>query len=605
MKTGFSRYMLAGGLWRLLVVAFLAFLVYRCERSIDASLPRVDGQPGALREALGFPWKGFPEISDVERNELDNLIPLDPVIRVSDIRPWTTLPGDGLLGGAEAGRNGALREAFAIIDAIYAHRRGAGDASLIEADQIAEAKKRLTAAQEAATPASVWLIHYNRGVVYTWEGNRQRAAREFERAAVRLRQLTRRPGVSDEVRSAAIHALYGWGDALIENQPNAPVSKNAIDALRGAVIEVTNRFRARNPSGVGHAAEFYQLAPTGLSTGALRNDLLCAYLSAPQYSYCGDRPMPADICETGAYSGGCRYRDERFCKTKGRNPLQGVFEAQRTAFQNGAKNEAMVWALQNAVEIDAENPLHDEPVVAYNIAKLLHDLKRPDLAYRYINPITTGSRSAEATQPMVRLGWVSSILANEKVGAMPAAKGIEQESGYRIAYMKLHPPDAGHEPPPFQPLQLDDASKAKSLDAWLFIRRYRYLLARGELETFIDEHRRFNALGDAPTDFLDTWKRDVVVAFLRRAAQVREKAQPATKESIDQYLSRSDLFTGEELEKAGLGRPFAARKLRWFLYLVALAIVAYLAWGFWWRLNAYRSTFESAYQRDRRARTAP
>lgn len=241
-------------------------------------------------------------------------------------------------------------------------------------------------------------------------------------------------------------------------------------------------------------------------------------------------------------------------------------------------------------------------MVAYNIAKLLHDLKRPDLAYRAITPVTTGNRSADVTAPIVRLGWVSSILANEKVGAMPAPAGSQQESGYRIAYMKLHPPEANEEPPPFQPLQLDDAQKAKSLDAWLFIRRYRHLLSRGELETFIEEHRRFNALGDAPTDFLDTWKRDVVVAFLRRAAQVREKAQPATRAAIDQFLSRSDLFTSEELELAGLGRPFAARKLRWFLYLVALALVAWLVYGFVWRLRAYRSTFESAYQRDRRAR---
>ncbi len=55
MKKGYSAYLLAGGLWRLLVIVILAVLMYRNEKSIDAALPRVTGQPGALREALGFP----------------------------------------------------------------------------------------------------------------------------------------------------------------------------------------------------------------------------------------------------------------------------------------------------------------------------------------------------------------------------------------------------------------------------------------------------------------------------------------------------------------------------------------------------------------------
>ena len=589
---GFAAYALIGGLWRLAIAGVLVWFGYSMERSADAAKPRLDGNPGALREALGFPWKGFPEISEAERNELENLIPLDPAIRMSDIRPWTFGVSDPTLG-----------EAFAVIDRIYAHRRNPVDASFEEADQISEAKRLLTAAQETATPASAWLISYNRGVVYSWEGNRQRAAREFENAYKRIAPHLKGAIVSDEARSAAIHALYGWGDALVDTNPNAAVPKEAVDALRGAVIEVTNRFRTKNPSGVGHAAEFYDLAPTGLSTRALRNDLLTAYLGASDYSFCNGAPMPADVCETGRFRGPCRYRDERFCKTEGRNPLQSVFRAQVKAFTEGKSNEAMVWALQNAVEIEAENPLHDEPVVAYNVAKLLHDLKRPDLAYRFIQPVITSS-AGDAIQPaMVRLGWVSSILANEKVGAMPSISSSAQPSGYRIAYEKLHPPDAGHEPPPFQPLVLDDAQKGKSLDAWLFIRRYRHLLARGELDTFIDEHRKLHALGDASTDFLDRWKRAVVVDFLRRADQVRQKAQPATRDTIDRFLARSDLFTDEELEAAKIDRPFRWSKLRWVYYLFALAVVVWLVREFVWRLSAYRATFVSAYQRDRRNRS--
>jgi hypothetical protein len=403
------------------------------------------------------------------------------------------------------------------------------------------------------------------------------------------------------VRSAAAHAYYGWGDALLVPNANAADRTKAVERLRLAAVEVTNQFKVANRSGY-LAAEFRDLAPTGLSTRTLRNDLLAAYLESPQYNSCG-QPMTADACEKPKSARDpCKYRDDRFCKTKGPEPLQGVFEAQVKALAMGQSKEAMVWALQNALEIRAENPLHNEPVVSYNIAKLLHDLKQPALAYQFIHPITTDDRTNDVTKPMQRIAWVSSILANEKEAASLGSTDGAPMSAYRVAYLKLHPPEAKDQPPMFTAPQLDDPEKAKSLDAWLFIRRYRYLLSRGELETFIDEHRRLNALGATPREFLDPWKRAVVVDFLRRAKNVRAKAQPATKAMMDRYLSRSDLFAGDELKEAGINRPFALRKWRGLLYFLAVPLVVWLVYGYAWRLAAYRSTFESAYQRDRRAR---
>jgi hypothetical protein len=598
---GLAWYALAGGLWRLAVVAALVWAGFAIARSADTAKPRLDGRPSALRDALGFPWQGFPGVTATERDELHKLIPLDPAIRLSDIRPWTTTPTEPALGSNDVHGNVPLTDALAIVEGIRAHRADPSDQSFDEAKQIAEAKRQLTAAMEAATPAVAWLVHYDRGVVYGWEGNRHRAANEFESAAKRLTPLVQAAEPSDEVRAAAIHAFYAWGGAQIESGPEPAVPNQAIDALRVAVVHATNRFRARNPSAGGQAAAFAEVAPTGLSTRALRNDLLAAYLGAPQYRFCGDEPMRADVCATGG-SGRCKYRDERFCKTEGRSLLQAVFESEVKSFTAGKTPEATVWALQNAVEIEAENSLQDEPVVAYNVAKLLHDRKRPDLAYRFMQPIVTRIGRADVTPAMVRLGWVSSILANEKVGALPQLANNEQPSGYRIAYLKLHPPDAKHEPPPFRPLQLEDAQKAKSLDAWLFIRRYRHLLASGDFETFIDEHRKLHELGDASTDFLDKWKSAVVVDFLRRTKAKRESALPATKATIDDFLSRSELFEAEELSAAGLSAPFEWKKLLGLYGLLVAAIFVLLARDFLWRVKAYRSTFVSAYQRERRAK---
>jgi len=92
------------------------------------------------------------------------------------------------------------------------------------------------------------------------------------------------------------------------------------------------------------------------------------------------------------------------------------------------------------------------------------------------------------------------------------------------------------------------------------------------------------------------------VEFLQRVAISRKQASSGeTRDLIDRFLARSDLFTKDELKRAGLSRPFSAWKLRWLYYLFAvpLAVAAILA-CLWLRV-AYRSTFVSDYQRQRRA----
>jgi hypothetical protein len=604
-RKGLRSLRIIGLLVVLAVIGALAYAVIRIERARADATPHLDGQPGALREALRFPRKGFPTIPDVERDELKKLIPLDRPIRLSAVPAWTTFPADPALGAASARGNAALGEALEIIARIERRKKNPDEAqtAVDEKQELANARERLTAAEDRATPAMEWMVDYNRGVLYDWQGNRQRAAHEFQRAYENLKpRVERAPSL--EVRVAAIHALYGWGDALIHESDDAEtanVPADAINRLRDALVQATSMFDATHPKGVGHPAEFFAIGATGLSTRTLRNDLLAAYLNAPDYSRCGNEPMRADVCATKQYSGTCAYRDKKFCETNPSNRLRDVYDAELAKFKKGETKEGTFWALQNAAELEAENVLDDDPELSYNIAHLLLDLKNPALAYEFISAVTEHGDQTKITDPVARLAFVTSILSGAKLTAntTPQAADTSQPGDFRYAYQALYKDNV--EPPPFQPLSLDEERKARSLDAWLFIRRYRYLLGRGQFETFLDEHRKVMAM-NVPHDFLNAWKSAVVVELAKNAAEAREKAQPETKVLINRLLARDDLFTDAELKAAKIDRPFSWWKLRWLFYVLAGCIAVLLAAVYFWLCGAYESTFLSAYQRDRIAR---
>lgn len=592
---------LAGALTALAIVAVLGGLAVWLERRYEAALPRLNGQPSPLREALRFPRPDFPTILDVERDELRKLIPLARPIRLSEIPPWTTIPNAPSLGASSARNNQAFVQAIAIMRRIDEARRAGEEPGSDERRQLEQARERLTAAENESTQAMQWLIHYNRGVLYNWQANRQRAAREFQRAYENLK-FRMEHGPVDEARVAAVHALYGWGDALIQEAESGGtvVPAEAVDRLRAALIEATTLYETAHPSGVGHPAVFRPVGENGLSTRALRNDLLAAYLDAPEYSRCNGEPMAPDVCTTRRYAGPCRYRDKKFCETKASNELAGVYAAELEKFKKGEIREGTFWALQNAAELEAENTISDDPEVSYNVAHLLLELKRPELAHKYVSEAIQQSDQRRVNEKVAQLAFVTSILSGQKLGARASSKvpPASQPGEFRHAYDTLYPDET--EPPPFDPIVLDDDRKGKSLDAWLFIRRYRYLLSRGQFEQFIAEHRSLVAM-NVPHDFLNAWKSAVVTELLRNAAAARERAQPETKAAINELLARRDLFTSDELKAASLTRPWSWWSLRWVFYVVAVAAALFVIAFYFWLCRAYAATFISAYQWDRGA----
>lgn len=605
------------GLVVLLVgAAALTYYGFALHKEVAGATPRLDGDPGPLREVLAFPWSDYPSIPDVEKNKLDELIPIDAPLRLSDVRPWLTNPKDPLLGGKEAPRNADLQEALSIMSNI-ASKRSQGDEGMtadLTADDghgdVSRAKEHFLGAERTGSRALQWLISYDRGVLYLWQGNRQKAAKELKDAYASLKP--RLDGSSSpEVLSAGIHVSYALGTSLMESAGQAAKSEHtasgdAISHLRDAVVLSVRLFASGRPQGVAHAAEFFELEPTHLSTRALRNDLIAAYLLAPaDYQPCKEAMTEASCSHVNMSGRGlCNYRDKMFCQTKEKvsNRLSDVYQAGLDQYIHKQIPEGKMWALQSVAELEAENALDQDPEVSYNVAHLLLTLKRPDRAYAYIAPVTAQGDQKRVTEAMERLTFVTSILAGEKPTAMSEGDpngGDQAISEYRIAYQELYKDQ--NQPEPFRPLRVGNAQKTKSLDAWLFIRRYRFLLERGRFETFLAEHRTVMKK-NVPTDFLESWKKAVVGEFLQRVSKLRSAGQPDAAAFIDAFVSRKDLFTPEELKAAGFSSPFwspgRSAMMRWLgLFLLwVLFMVAVL-----WLCAAYRWTFLSAYRRDREA----
>lgn len=604
-RGGLMRLWIWGALVILAAGAGLFGLHWWVERGVAASTPRLDGKESALHEALGFPSKDFPSIPAVERDELDKLIPIDRPIWVATVPVWTWQPVDQSLGAPSTRQNAPLQEALDMLrrheDSMREPDAGGDGTGVAGSDDFAKVKERLARADEVAVSSYRWLIAYNRGVVYRWQGNRQRAAHDFAQAYSWLRPRVN-GAASDEVLSAAIHVLYGWGESLIRREAdgNVMVPSEAVDRLRDAVIWSTTLVRRGSQDSVGHAAEFFRLRPTGLSTGAIRNDLLAAYLEAGAYTYTGcGTPFTPAVCEQRA-GGRCGYRNETFCKAKttASDVLRGLFTDQLTRLENKQTTESTVWALQNVVEMESENILDREPEVSYNIAHLLLRLKEPRAAYRYLNRLMEALDPDRITPPIERLTFVTSILSGAPSAPIPVQRP-GTPSAFRIAHREIYGKTPS--PPPFEPLMLDDDRKAKSLDAWLFIRRYRSLLERGDYESFAVEYERLMAF-DVPRDFLRAWKAHVATECVKRAVAARAHASAETAALIDAFLARSDLFSSSELKTSGVSRPFFWRNYRWAAYgPLAVAWVA-LVLGYAWLTASYRRLFVSAYARDREAR---
>src|SRR5436305_13739234 len=117
------------------------------QSDVREATPHLDGEPGALREVLAFPWNDYPSIPDVERKQLRELVPVGAPLRLSDIRPWLTNPKDPALSAADARRNSELQAALAAMREI-AKTRAAVDPTVADDRSSSDDRGQLSRARE-------------------------------------------------------------------------------------------------------------------------------------------------------------------------------------------------------------------------------------------------------------------------------------------------------------------------------------------------------------------------------------------------------------------------------------------------------------------------
>lgn len=592
-------------------------------RHYRASIPRLNGIPvppadgshptegdvksAAYVDALGIPWS--VPITSAEQQTLRDALPVGKPLFYGDLRLWLESTSDRRLGVIEPDAASRLDTAFTSLSAIDGLRLEPSDTPVARAARdadVQEAVRELAAIASAPEQGHLWVVSYNRGILYLLEGNRQRAQTELRRAYARIPKINPAwpPRAGDsELYNAVIHTAYALGhislatsqETSLDAATRDTAAAQAVSLFRHAVLLSVWHRRMIDPADSTYPAAYYSLPVTELSTRALRNDLAATYLSAPRYRYC-DSPMPNDVCSCSApmprdvcsrpdLTGNCDYRDNLFCTTERgivSNRLSVTYNALLAEYRDGGTvaAEPALWALQTLVEAESSNSgLVADPLAAYNLGLLLIGRDQVVLASSYLREmLRNGDADVQMPPQITRLGYFSAMLAGDNPLRRPARAGSPPvaESRARRAYGQIY---KNIDAPPAFPSLAGDAplETASSIDRWLFIVRYRDLLGKGLLDTFMTEHD--SAMGALNDDFLQRWRNDALESFVAGAAEryARAKQRGDTRQTtlIRSFLLDSGYFDRDVVARHGVRPDFVSA--RGLAVLIILGVVALAA----------------------------
>jgi tetratricopeptide (TPR) repeat protein len=620
---------LYGGMMVLAAACVAVFLFVWRQSAL--SRPQLTTNPGptTLSETLGWPWPGFPPVAPVERETIQREFRLDEPLVAADLRPWNVMPSSPLLRPHD---DVAVSEMNAALDAIRAlpapgdevpDDGGGAEGSATEYDP---AIRLLTLANNAQP--SRWVVLYDRGVLNFRKGSYRAAERDLAAALNALQPALDSPSGA-EVYEAAIHTYYALGHAVSRAGEGEPESRQverrsqAIGSFRTAVRLIRPLFDLRDPSyaSVSNSLEFFPLRPTRVSTAAVAGDLVAAYLAAPGYHDCEERPGKGDPCASLDRRAPCYYRDRVFCNslTRSGGAFTRPFIEQFHRFYGGDAtawgDEHHLWALSNAVDRMAGNAdIGDDPYLLYNLGSLLIQVGEPkaaaDLLERAVDALSGSGLPPEDVDRITRLSTVASVLAGDPPRGGRAARD-RNPSLLRQAYERLYGEggeNAPHNLKPFAPVGAAFNSDAEALlDRWLFLRLWRTLLAEGDFEGYLHEYGRLMAEPEVPHDFFRRWH-DETLAVLGDKALKRADAlqkEPERAEEIRTFVSDQGEFPPEIESRARGGASgwalWAAR--RFVVLATGLALGLILLWAAVWAIGlvrGHRETFFSAHRRRRK-----
>lgn len=560
---------LYGSLAVLAVVCAAVFLfVWRIS---DRWLPQLASNPAPtpLSEALGWPMKDFPPVAPVERETIQREFRLDEPLVAADLRFWMTMPASPLLRPLKSEAVTELNAAFNLIGSLPAPYEEPleEDGEQEEGGTPYDPVIRLLTLSNNAQP-NRWVVLYNRGVLNYRKGSYRAAERDLEMALRALQPLLDHPSGA-EAYEVAIHTHYALGHATSRAGEGEPESQQverrsrAIGSFRTAVRLLKPLFDLRSSSymGVSDALEFFPVHTTRVSTAAIAGDLLAAYLAAPGYHDCDERPSKDNTCSSLERRAPCYYRDRVFCNSLVRSggPFTRPFTELFNRFYGGDatswSEEHRLWALSNAVDRLAGNSdIGDAPYLLHNLGSLLLQVGEPKGAAEQlehaVEALSGSGLPPEDVDRITRLATVANVLAGKPPRGGRAAQD-RSASLLRNIYERLYG-EGGENGPiqvrPFPPVGTAFSANAEALlDRWLFLQLWQRMLAVGDFDGFIREYDRLMAEPEVPRDFFRRWHDEILMALgnraLQRAAEL--KNEPGNADTIRRFLSDQGDFPPE------------------------------------------------------------
>ena len=329
-------------------------------------------EANALSEALGWPMDDFPPITRVEREALARELDHSDSFRVMDLRLIENLDflPETLAEDASTLNAQALQRLRAATAELSSRR-----AEVASSEQSREIDAYVTALTEARNllgthPALGWLPHYQRGIVYLWEDNPAAAAQDLQTASQRLQELTPSSGLGvEDLMEARALAFYGLGHAHLQRDDGP----KAIEAFHRAGDMLKALFEAGAQSRAASQHDDMTLARSGLSSLAVWNDLVAAYLDTPAAGC----PVPASMeppCASPEADDPCVRRNGALCAAaQRRDPHLGpMLDAALDArMDRPADAEGEARAVGILIELTTASPeLHDHPWLNANVALL-------------------------------------------------------------------------------------------------------------------------------------------------------------------------------------------------------------------------------------------
>ncbi|MCP4661606.1 MAG: hypothetical protein GY856_39905 [bacterium] len=642
-------------LWGAYLVAAVTVmgLMWLCRPGAGKSFS-LSSERSELSRALGWTWEDFPPpVTDLERERIRTDLRMDRALMAGDLRPWkvalehsTEQPEQSTEQPEQSAEQPertaeqpeqsetagevreALKEAILKMDALLAGghlRPGALEIQRREeprgvpAKTCNEAIDTLSRARNLSlrSEPSRWRALYNRAVVYLWLGDAVRAAEDLQEAERIVAGLDpARVGIEPAVLlEAAAVTRYALGHAHLL-RGGAGERDRAIATFHKATQDLVGLHQNGAYPESASARDRFQLRSTGLSSLALWNDLVAAYMEADGYHACDRRPTRDPCGEDGAGTGpdACR-RD--LCASRDRlgPTFQDIFTRRFERFFLDAKtseeaweSEPLLWALATLVDVAAENSvLHDDPYLLYNAALLLLRIGSIEDALGFASRAHAGaSRQSgfdrEAAQRLAKLEVVLQILEGGEIRQARSQRS-RNPSHVRRLYLKLYGGDAR---PPFPSVAkyFDDQAQAAFLDQWLFIHTWRRLLKEGEFDDYLGEYRRLTAGPETLPGFLEQWHEAVLTQFSREAVARMHKHEAAGDQGeariIRDFLLESGHFPAAMTAGIGGFRRWWPR-LWGASYGLVLALVVLGLFFVRGLLALHRRSFVSAHRERRLA----